>query len=148
MLVTMIAIGSALVGYLLSWLRPRHELALEVLSLRRQITVLKRQKHRPKPRWSDRWLWVILKTAWPNWRTAMLILQPETVIGWQRAGWRMFWRWKSRRRFGRPGKDPELIQLIRRMWTVNPTWGSPRIRDELAKLGLDASTATIRKYRP
>ena len=78
----------------------------------------------------------------------MLILQPETVIGWQRAGWRMFWRWKSRRRYGRPGKDPELIQLIRRMWTVNPTWGSPRIRDELAKLGLHASTATIRKYRP
>jgi transposase InsO family protein len=78
----------------------------------------------------------------------MLILQPETVIGWQRAGWRMLWRWKSRRRFGRPGKDPELIQLIRRMWTVNPTWGSPRIRDELAKLGLHASTATIRKYRP
>jgi hypothetical protein len=48
----------------------------------------------------------------------------------------------------RAGKDSELIQLIRRMWTVNPTWGSPRIRDELAKLGLQASTATIRKYRP
>ena len=60
----------------------------------------------------------------------------------------LFWRWKSRRRLGRPGKDAELIQLIRRMWTLNPTWGSPRIRDELAKLGLEASTATIRKYRP
>src|SRR5258707_3161072 len=60
----------------------------------------------------------------------------------------MFWRWKSRSRSGRPAKNPELIQLIRRMWTVNPTWGSPRIRDELAKLGLQASTATIRKYRP
>ena len=60
----------------------------------------------------------------------------------------MFWRWKSRHRRGRPGKDAELIQLIRRMWTLNPTWGTPRIRDELAKLGLTASTATIRKYRP
>ena len=78
----------------------------------------------------------------------MLIVQPETLIGWQRAGFRMFWRWKSRRRLGRPGKDAELIQLIRRMWALNPTWGSPRIRDELAKLGLKASTATIRKYRP
>ncbi len=78
----------------------------------------------------------------------MIIFRPETVIGWQRAGFRMFWRWKSRRRRGRPAKDSELIQLIRRMWSVNPTWGSPRIRDELAKLGLQASTATIRKYRP
>jgi len=77
-----------------------------------------------------------------------MIFRPETVIGWQRAGFRMLWRWKSRRRRGRPGKDRELVQLIRRMWSVNPTWGSPRIRDELAKLGLQASRATIRKYRP
>jgi hypothetical protein len=60
----------------------------------------------------------------------------------------MFWRWKSRQHGGRPRKDAALIELIRRMWAVNPTWGSPRIRDELAKLGLQASTATIRKYRP
>src|SRR5258707_426115 len=60
----------------------------------------------------------------------------------------MFWKWKSRFRSGRPAKNPELIRLIRRMWVANPTWGSPRIRDELAKLGLQASTATIRKYRP
>ena len=77
-----------------------------------------------------------------------MIFRPETVIGWQRAGFKMFWRWKSRRRRGRPAKDRELIQLIRRMWSVNLTWGSPRIRDELAKLSLQASTATIRKYRP
>ena len=77
-----------------------------------------------------------------------MMLRPETVIGWQRTGFRLFWRWKSRHRMGRPGKDQELIQLIRRMWSVNPTWGSPRIRDELAKLGLEVSVATIRKYRP
>ena len=77
-----------------------------------------------------------------------MIFQPETLIGWQRSGFRVFWRWKSRRRLGRPGKDAELIQLIRRMWALNPTWGSPLIRDELAKLGLKASTATIRKDRP
>jgi putative transposase len=131
-----------------SWLRRRHELALEVLALRHQIIVLKRHRPRPKLRCWDRCLWVMLKRAWPGWKTPLLIFRPETVIGWQRAGLRMFWRWKSRRRRGRPGKDPELIQLIRRMWAVNPTWGSPRIRDELAKLGLQASTATIRKYRP
>ena len=77
-----------------------------------------------------------------------MIFDPETLIGWHRDGFRMFWRWKSRRRLGRPEKDQELIQLMRRMWSANPTWGSPRIRDELTKLGLEASTATIRKYRP
>jgi putative transposase len=91
---------------------------------------------------------MMLKKAWPNWKTPLMIFRPETVIGWERAGFRMFWRWKSRGRRGRPGKEPELIRLIRRMWAVNPTWGSPRIRDELAKLGLQASTATVRKYRP
>lgn len=74
-----------------------------------------------------------------------MILQPETLIGWQRVGFRIFWSWESRSRLGRPEKDQELIQLIRRMWSANPTWGSPRIRDELANLGLEASTATIRE---
>ena len=134
--------------YPLSLLRPQHELAMEILALRHQITVLKRRTHRPKLRPWDRCLWMILKRVWPNWRTPLVVFRPETVIGWQRAGFRMFWRWKSRRRHGRPGKDRELIRLIHRMWSVNPTWGSPRIRDELAKLGLQASTATIRKYRP
>jgi transposase InsO family protein len=92
--------------------------------------------------------WVVLKGWWPNWRAALILFRPETVIGWQRSGFRLFWRWKSRHRGGRPRKDAELIELIRRMWAVNPTWGSPRIRDELAKLGLAASTATIRKFRP
>ncbi len=131
-----------------SLLRPQHELALEVLALRHQIMVLKRQTPRPNLRCWDRCLWLILKRVWPNWRAPLTIFRPETVIGWQRAGFRLFWRWKSRRRRGRPAKDWELIQLIRRMWTVNPTWGSPRIRDELAKLGLRAWAATVRKYRP
>ena len=85
---------------------------------------------------------------WPNWRNPLILLQTETLIGWHRAVFRISWRWKSRLRFGRPGKDQELIQLIRGMWSANPTWGSPRIRDELAKVGLMASTATLRKYRP
>jgi len=139
---------SALWRYSFSWLRPKHELALEILALRHQISVLKRQTHKPKLRPADRFIWILLRRCWPSWKAALMIFQPETVIGWQRAGFRMFWRWMSRHRTGRPGKNRELIQLIRRMWSVNPTWGSPRIRDELAKLGLEVSTATIRKYRP
>ena len=144
----MFTIVCALLSYPVSLFRLKHQLALEVLALRHQIMVLKRRTPRPKLGWWDRYFWVMLKRAWLGWKTPLMIFQPETVIGWQRSGFRIFWRWKSRRRSGRPGKDLELIQLIRRMWTVNPTWGSPRIRDELAKLGLQASTATIRKYRP
>jgi putative transposase len=143
----MFAIVSALLRYPLSWLRLKHELALELLALRHQITVLKRQTHKPKLSPGDRLVWILLQKCWADWKSALMILQPETVIGWQRV-FRIFWRWKSRHRMGRPGKDRELIQLMRRMWSANPTWGSPRIRDELAKLGLEASTATIRKYRP
>lgn len=136
------------VTYTFSFCQPRHEHALEVLALRHQLMVLKRQTRRPKLRPSDRLLWMLLMKVWSGWKTSLMIFQPDTLVGWQRAGLRMFWRWKSRHRRGRPGKDAELIGLIRRMWTANPTWGSPRIRDELAKLGLAASTATIRKYRP
>ena len=144
----MLAIVSALFCCVFSWLRPKHELALEDFALRHQIAVLNRPAHKPRLQGKDRLFWVVLKECWPNWRAALIIFQPETVIGWQRAGFRMFWRWKSRQRGGRPRKETALIQLIRRMWAGNPTWGSPRIRDELAKLGLAASTATIRKYRP
>ena len=144
----MFAIVSALLRYLLSCLRPEHDLALENLALRHQIAVLNRPAHKPRLQGKDRLFWVVLKGGWPNWRSALILFQPETVIGWQRAGFRMFWRWKSRPRGGRPRKDAALVELIRRMRAVNPTWGSPRIRDELAKLGLAASTATIRKYRP
>jgi putative transposase len=144
----MLAIVSALLRCLFSWLRPKHELALENIALRHQNAVLNRQAHKARLQGKDRLFWVILKGWWPNWRAALIILRPETVIGWQRAGFRRFCRWKSRHRGGRPRKDSVLIELIRRMWAVNPTWGSPRIRDELAKLGLEASTATIRKYRP
>ena len=144
----MLAVLWIILTYPISIFRRQHDLALEVLALRHQLMVLKRQTRRPRLRRSDRYLWLLLMKVWPNWRNPLMIFQPETLIGWQRAGFRLFWRWESRRRLGRPEKDQELIQLIRRMWSANPTWGSPRIRDELAKLGLVASTATIRKYRP
>jgi putative transposase len=144
----MFAMVSALWRYSFSWLRPKHDLALEVLALRHQLMVLQRQAPRPKLHRSDRYLWLLLMKVWPNWRTPLMIFQPETLIGWQRSGFRAFWRWKSRHRRGRPRKDRELIQLIGRMWSVNPTWGSRRIQSELAKLGIQASDSTIRKYCP
>jgi transposase InsO family protein len=78
----------------------------------------------------------------------LLLFQPQTVIAWHRLGFRLFWRWKSRDCGGRPSTERELINLIRRMWSSNPTWGSKRIQAELAKLGSEVSDSTVRKYRP
>jgi transposase InsO family protein len=77
-----------------------------------------------------------------------VLFQPQTLIAWHRQGFRLFWRWKSRARGGRPSVGGELIALIRRMWSSNPTWGSKRIQAELAKLGISVSDSTVRKYRP
>ena len=97
---------------------------------------------------SDRLFWAVLSTMWSRWTKVLVIVQPQTVVRWHQAGFRLFWHWKSRRRTGRSPTDRDLIELIRRMWQANPTWGSPRIRAELAKLGLQVSAATVRKYRP
>ncbi|MGA2445818.1 MAG: helix-turn-helix domain-containing protein [Opitutaceae bacterium] len=129
----------AVLRSLAAGLLPRRQLVLENLALRHQLLVLSRNAKRPRFRNPDRLLWIVLRAVWSRWEKAVVIIQPQTVIGWHRAGFRRYWRWKSRRRDGRPSLDPELIQLIRRMWQANPTWGSPRIRDELAKLGLQVS---------
>ena len=86
----MFAIISALRRYLVSWLRPNRELALENLALRHQIAVLNRPAHKPRLQGKDRLFLGVLKGWWPNWRAALIIVQPETVIGWQRAGFRIF----------------------------------------------------------
>jgi putative transposase len=91
---------------------------------------------------SDRLLWVLLRRCWSDWRRVLVIIQPRTVVGWHRLGFRLFWRWKSRACGGRPSLDRQLITLIRRMWSSNPTWGSKRIQAELAKLGIAVSDST------
>ena len=133
---------------LMSMLRKRQELILENLALRHQLLVLNRSAKRPKLGPADRLLWVVLGRISASWKRALVIVQPETVIGWQRTAFRVFWRWRSRPRGGRPSIPPELITLIRRMWQANPVWGCIRIRDELAKLGIDVSESTIPKYCP
>src|SRR4030095_10913337 len=134
------------------WLFGRHcgiaDLKLENLALRHHWVVLSRRARRPKIRAWDRLFWIALKVLWSGWRQATVIVQPKTVVAWHRRGFRMFWRWKSRGRAGRPGINRELVSLIRRMWAANPTWGSPRIRAELKKLGLEVAMSTVRRYRP
>ncbi len=127
--------------------RSRAALQLEVLALRHQLHVLGRSRRsRLRLSRADRLLWAWLSRVWPEWRAALVIVKPETVIGWHRRGFRLFWTWKSRRRNGRPTVPPDVRTLIRTMSDANPLWGAPRIHGELLKLGFDVCQATVAKY--
>ena len=127
--------------------RSRAALHLEVLALRHQLEVLQRsQPRRLRLVQADRWLWTWLSRVWTTWRTALVIVKPETVMAWHRRGFRFVWTWKSRRRTGRPTAPADLRALIRTMSQTNPFWGAPRIHGELLKLGMDVSQATVAKY--
>jgi len=102
--------------------------------------------HKLRLRWADRVLWVWLSRLWNDWRSALLFVKPETVIAWQRKGFRIYWRWKSRRCEGRPSVSPEVRNLIRKMGLADPRWGAPRIHGELLKIGIEVSQATVAKY--
>ena len=132
---------------LLFALRTRRALALENLALRHQLAVLQRTAPRPRLRPSDRLFWVLLARLWSGWAEAVAIVQPETVIRWHRAGFRLFWTRKSHRNGpGRPAVAPDVRALIRTMARANPLWGAPRIHGELQKVGLEISQATVSKY--
>jgi len=128
--------------------RTRAALHAEILALRQQLLVLQRsqQGHRLYLRTGDRILWVWLSRLWTGWRSALLIIKPETVIAWHRQGFRLYWKWKSRHPLGRPSVSRETIALIRKMSLANPRWGAPRIHGELLKLGFELSQATVAKY--
>src|SRR5256885_6935502 len=118
--------------------RSRAALQLEVLALRHQLQVLHRSRHRRvRLAKTDRWLWVLLSRLWTEWRLALVIVKPETVIAWHRRGFRLWWTSKSRCRMGRPTVPTEIRTLIRTMAEANPRWGAPRIHGELLKLGID-----------
>jgi putative transposase len=131
-----------------SWFRTRAALQVEILALRHQLTVLKRS-HRGRLRLNstDRLLWVWLSRFWSHWRSALVLVKPETVISWHRKGCRWYWRWKSRKgEPGRPTIDSKVRELIRKVSLANPLWGAPRIHGELLKLGIEVSQATVAKY--
>jgi putative transposase len=129
-----------------SAVRTRRELALENLALRQQLAVWKAREPRPRLTRMDRIFWVLLSRLWTSWRHSLQVVRPETVVGWHRQGFRCYWSWKSRRRWGRPAIGRDLRELIRQMSRANPLWGAPRIHGELLKLGLTVSQATVSKY--
>ena len=116
-----------------------------MLALRHQLLVLERSR-RPRLTVADRLLWVWFSRVWTRWRATLVVVQPETVVGWHRRGFRLFWTWKSRRRAGRRTVPADIRALIRTMSQMNPLWGAPRIHGELQKLGLALSQSTVAKY--
>jgi len=128
----------------------REDLVLENLLLRHQLAILTRPT-RTRPRiqlrtW-DKLLWVLAYRFCAGWREYLTLVRPDTVVRWHRQGWRLFWRWKSRSRGGRPHLSPEVQDLIITMSRENRLWGTERIRGELLKLGIVVSNRSIRRYR-
>ena len=119
----------------------RRDLLLEILALHHQLNVLARSNRRFRA--SDRFLWLILRRLWPQWREALVLVQPATVDRWHRDRFYRCWRWRSRRP-GRPRIDVTCRALIRRLAAENRLWGAPRIDGELLKLGIAASERTGR----
>ena len=119
-------------------------LTAENIALRQQLSVLKRNHSRPVLRERDRVFWKLLSHVWPDWRDALLIVQPETVIRWHRRAFKLYWRHKSRNHErGRPSLDSEVKLLVLRLSAANRLWGAPRIHGELLKLGIEISERSV-----
>ena len=128
--------------------------ALENLALRQQLAVFKRTVPRPPLRHRDRLFWVLLAHAWRDWRTALIVVRPDTVVRWHRQWLRRRWTQRSTpTRPGRPSTTAAIRMLVEQMGAANPLWGAPRIHGELGKLGVDVSERTVsrlvrRRRRP
>ena len=144
----MFPVLTSLLAALSSTLRTQASLQLEILALRHQLGVLQRTKRRRiRLGATDRLLWVALHRLWPEWRKALVLVKPDTVIAWHRKGFRLYWSWKSRSgHVGRPGTSQEIRSLIREMSLRNVLWGAPRLHGESLKLGIEVSQATVAKY--
>src|SRR6266567_5786785 len=116
----MVSLIVAMLAYLRAFILPRHRLGLGTAALRQQLAVFERKQPRPRLRRVDRAFWVALRHLWSGWADALIIVKPETVVSWHRAGFRLFWRLRSRpKSLGRPKIDAEVRSLIRRMANEN-----------------------------
>ena len=135
-------------GSLPRCLHSRRSLLLENLALRQQLSVLKRRRSKPRLSPLDKLFWVLALRFWSAWKQALMVVTPETVVRWHRAGFRLYWSLisRARRRVGRKPLSTEVRNLISQMVAENPTWGAPRIHGELMMLGLDVSERTISRW--
>jgi putative transposase len=133
-------------GTIVRLFRSHRSLLLENLALFQQLSVLKRRRPRPSLSTLDRVFWVVARRVWSTWKQSLLMVTPETVVRWHRAGFLLYWRLVSRitKQHGRRPTRKEVRDLIFRMVAENPTWGAPRIHGELVMLGFDVSERPFR----
>ena len=143
----MIDLVKLLGGWLVGLFRSHAGREAEIVFLRHQLLVLRRSAPpRLRLRTTDRLIFVWLYRLFPSLLGAAIIFKPETLVRWHRSGFRLYWRWKSRRRVGRPQVPSEIRDLVRTISQDNPLWGAPRIHGELLKLGIDIAQSTVAKY--
>ena len=143
----MIGLLCFVLAVLASPFKSKLRLEAENAVLRHQLIVLRRRLHgRVRLTNHDRWFFIQLYRWFPSILKVLTIIRPETLVRWHRAGFRCYWRWKSRPLGGRPQIDTELRALIRRMSIENPLWGAPRIHGELLKLGFEVAQSSVAKY--
>jgi transposase InsO family protein len=143
----MVAFLSLFLHVLVSPLKTRARLEAEIVMLRHQLNVLRRRvPSKPRLTVADRLIFVWLYRLFPSVLSALSAIEPETVLRWHRMGFRLYWRWKSRSRGGRPRIPGEIRRLIREMSLANRLWGAPRVHGELLKLGIEVAQSTVAKY--
>jgi hypothetical protein len=143
----MIGLLCFVVAVLASPFKSKIRLEAENATLRHQLVVLRRKlKGRARLTSNDHWFFVQLYRWFPSILPVLAIIRPEPLVRWHRAGFRRYWRWKSRRRGGRPPIEAELRALIRQVSRANLLWGAPRIHGELLKLGFELAQSSVAKY--
>jgi transposase InsO family protein len=144
----MVALLCFLLALFASPFKSKSRLEAENAALRHQLAVLRRKvRGRVQFTNGDRLFFVRLYRWFPSVLKAIIIIRPETLVRWHRAGFRRYWRWKSRSQGGRPQIGADLRALIRRMSVDNPLWGAPRIHGELLKLGFEVAQSSVAKYK-
>jgi transposase InsO family protein len=144
----MFSLLQLLSGVLVRLFRSRGILLIENLALRQQLAVFKRQHSRPKLTAGDKLFWVALRRLWPSWKTILIVVSPDTIVRWHRAGFQSYWRFISRVRkpVGRRPVTQEIRELIFKMVAENPTWRAPRIHGELVMLGFEVSERSVSRW--
>src|SRR5215468_1186813 len=135
-------------GLLVRLFHSRESLLIENLALRQQLTVFKRKHSRPRLAAGDKLFWIGLRRFWFSWKNPLIMVTPDTVVRWHRAGFQLYWRLLSgaRKQLGRRPVSKEIRQLIFQMVAENPTWRAPRIHSELLMLGFEVYERSVARW--
>src|ERR1035437_4303030 len=138
----------SLLLFFLKSVKTKTQLILENIFLHKQLEIYQRTDPKLKLKRTDRMFFTFIMYWLYNWKERLFIIKPETVIKWHRTAFRIFWRWKSHHKGGRPKVSRKVIALIKKMANENPKWGAPRIHGELLKLGFNICESTVQRYMP